>query len=68
MSSANEFFSKEERTLNLTGEGAVPNRMRALSRIRCTHRFTMDIAAVDVTTAWKLSGPRNEVEIVSSRC
>jgi hypothetical protein len=23
----------------------------------------MDIAAVDVMTAWKLSGPRNEVEI-----
>jgi len=27
----------------------------------------MDIAAVDVMTAWKLSGPRNEVEIVSSQ-
>jgi hypothetical protein len=26
----------------------------------------MDIAAVDVMTAWKLSGPRNEVEIASS--
>jgi hypothetical protein len=23
---------------------------------------------IDATTAWKLSGPRNEVEIVSSRC
>jgi hypothetical protein len=37
--------------------------MRALSRIRCTHPFTIDIAAVDVITAWKLSGLRNEVEI-----
>jgi hypothetical protein len=26
----------------------------------------MDIAAVDVMTAWKLSSPRNEVEIASS--
>jgi len=37
--------------------------MRALSRIRCTHPFTIDIAAVDVITAWKLSGLRNEAKL-----
>jgi hypothetical protein len=40
--------------------------MRALSRIRGTRPFTLDIAAIDAITAWKLSGPRNEVEIASS--